>query len=632
MSAATVEFIENHVPALPAGEYTLTIEQSLTGDQKPLETYRQTKTFYVASDRYRLPLQMLHSIYPPENSSGEYETVLPHIVLNRSTLPWERKSDQNDAVPWLALLLFHEEDHLDDIQTLTLEAIRNDPTLKFTIARLPNEIQDQNQEKIAILKLPETLRSNLIPTPESLKLLTHVRKVNDSKDTELAVIVGDRLPTVGRNVVHLVSLENYFHPVSAATSTYQYLISLKSWEFNCEVGNSKNRFQELLKQLNHNEVNSPKPNNTLRRSPVDHPIADDYLSQGYVPLPHHLRNSQQTISWYRGPLIPGRNLAPLEQLTKQLPLHTSDQLLRYFPEIQMFDVSQSAAYELGQLLALQDKTFSLDLYNWKRQIQRQQSANVSKLAILFDHISTSIDDNGEIPASIKAWFDASWLLKQIPFNYLVPAPSLLPEESMRFFYVDPEWLNCFSAGAFGLGNSLSMTDKQKLDYRKDQQKALTNNPNRTTTGFLLRSRLLIEFPALKVKGLNASNTVCPLLRLENLSDTVLIVLFDGEVESVEISAGAEILHFGLEGSIDRLGKKVRNLTQPRSTSATPIQSLFIQLTLTVWKVQTQRILDIPKLAQEILKRDSSKSRQVNSSEFAFMMVEGSPKLIFRRSS
>jgi hypothetical protein len=28
--------------------------------------------------------------FPPDGSLGEHSNVLPHIILNRSTLPWER--------------------------------------------------------------------------------------------------------------------------------------------------------------------------------------------------------------------------------------------------------------------------------------------------------------------------------------------------------------------------------------------------------------------------------------------------------------------------------------------------------------------------------------------------------------
>ena len=50
-------------------------------------------------------------MFPPPNQKGSFTNVLPHIYVNRSTLPWERTvtqagQDQTRAVPWMALLLF----------------------------------------------------------------------------------------------------------------------------------------------------------------------------------------------------------------------------------------------------------------------------------------------------------------------------------------------------------------------------------------------------------------------------------------------------------------------------------------------------------------------------------------------
>ena len=53
-------------------------------------------------------------MFPPPGSLGEHSNVLPHIILKRSTLPWERQADPGDKnVPWLALLLFEEEEIQD---------------------------------------------------------------------------------------------------------------------------------------------------------------------------------------------------------------------------------------------------------------------------------------------------------------------------------------------------------------------------------------------------------------------------------------------------------------------------------------------------------------------------------------
>ncbi|MGF1937815.1 MAG: hypothetical protein RM347_026090 [Nostoc sp. ChiQUE02] len=625
-----IQFIENHLPDLKAGKYRIEISQDIKIQQPQVqETYQQIKTFYIASERFTLPLESIHSVFPPESSLGDYSAVLPHIVLNRSTLPWERKVGSDNKVPWLALLLFHETDKLDEIEKLNLKDARNEP--KYELGdRFPPEAQEQD-ENISIIKIPDDLIREIIPTQDELKLLAHVRQVSQrielaEKITELAVIIGDRLPQPGRNIVHLVSLENYFKSESdksQATKQYQYFVSLKSWEFECKEGDSKNRFQKLLTNLNPDQSGA----NTLRRPKQGaNEDAEKYLSQGYIPAIHHLRNSEKTISWYRGPLLPGQNQASIP--SENFSDHNSDQLLRYFTEIDMFDVSYAAAYRLGQLLALQDKRFSVSLYNWKRQQLRSQRNKISQelkrnktsqeLAILFDQTSASFSGNVAIPEDIKTWFNNVWLLKNIPFNYLVPDPMMLPEESMRFFWIDNQWLKCFSDGAFALGNNFNLQNTQTLQYVDDQKKALNGNLNRIITGFFLRSILLSEFPALKIQGFGEDNkNPLSLLRIDNLSDTVLLCLFKGQVRLVEISVGAEILHFGFERNDKNFTKILRGETKKE-----------ISLNDKSWKNKTRKILDIVQLSNQL---NLNSSDTYKASNFPLSMVEASPKIIFKLS-
>ncbi|MEL7039648.1 MAG: hypothetical protein AAFO04_29160 [Cyanobacteria bacterium J06592_8] len=267
-------------------------------------------------------------------------------------------------------------------------------------------------------------------------------------------------------------------------------------------------------------------------------------------------------------------------------------------DVDIFDVSYAAAYQLGQLLALQDQKFSLSLYNWKRKnfrSQRSQKSDGEKksknLDILFEQTLTSSSENIPIPKDIKAWLDRVDLLKNIPFNYLIPDPMMLPQESIRFFWVNNQWLNCCMNGALSLGNFMNLKKRQTM-----QAEALKDYQERTITGFLLHSILLSEFPALKIKGYSGDQ-ILPCLRMEYLSDTVLICLFEGEIQKVEISAGSEILHFGLETSSENY-----------------------------WKNQKQKILNIVELSKQLT------PDKLDASQLALKMIAKIPKAIFKLSS
>jgi hypothetical protein len=77
----------------------------------------------------------------------------------------------------------------------------------------------------------------IIPTPEALQYLAHVRQ-NRNED-EAAVLIGNRLPKPGGvSIVHLVSLEhrytgNELNYQAAGSSDLIRLVSLKSWRFAC---------------------------------------------------------------------------------------------------------------------------------------------------------------------------------------------------------------------------------------------------------------------------------------------------------------------------------------------------------------------------------------------------------------
>jgi hypothetical protein len=59
------------------------------------------------------------------------------------------------------------------------------------------------------------------------------------------------------------------------------------------------------------------------------------------------------------------------------PVATADELVRQDPRSGLLDVSYAAAWQIGRLLALQNKHFSVALYNWKR-------ANAQKTALTLE--------------------------------------------------------------------------------------------------------------------------------------------------------------------------------------------------------------------------------------------------------
>jgi hypothetical protein len=289
--------------------------------------------------------------------------------------------------------------------------------------------------------VPWRLLKQIIPTGDDLRLLSHVRKTQESTgkpgEDELAVILGSRLPKPGGvSSVHLASVEgrykevrgqvvfDYFDYQDAKDDDLIRLVSLKSWRFTC--ADPKSNFTGLLTKLDHSSLlRLPDPEWTGTGSAAEgmayreiRDAARGYLAMGCVPLPHAMREGNKTVSWYRGPLVPGSITA--EKF--ELPIRTADELVYYDDTYGMFDVSYAAAWELGRLLALQSKSFAVNLYRWKRShIRKLRDAETQLANFPFDGPTAAL----ELPEIVSNWFENLMLLEGVPFNYLVLDASAL---------------------------------------------------------------------------------------------------------------------------------------------------------------------------------------------------------------
>ncbi|NEP05707.1 MAG: hypothetical protein F6K34_13270, partial [Okeania sp. SIO4D6] len=441
---------------------------------------------------------------------------------------------------------------------------------------------------------------------------------------ELAVIIGNRLPKKGHiSTVHLVSIEGRyddkgFNFQQAENNDYIRLVSLKSWRFACV--DEKQSFKGLLTNIN------LEPS-TLRLPKVDNAEAEGYLSMGYLPLPHFLRQGGKTFSWYHSPLITGNN--PTNNIT--LPIRAADELVRYNPNNGMFDISYAAAWELGRLLALQSKNFSISLYQWKRSHRHGQIIQDTE-----SHLPFYNQSNTELPDAIASWFTNLSLLKGVPFNYLVPDEQMLPVESIRFFWIDPLWIECLLDGAFSIGRVT--TSDHAHDSSHSESPAA--KPHETVTGFLLRSDVVAGWPGLLVDGydqvVDNDNAIddqekLPLLRMDRLSANVLICLFDGEVKTVDIHQKPETIHFGLDSDDD--DGRVTFYKKLKDSDGKPVKKAD-QRRLEIpdqeeppkWKDRSKNILNIANLAEAIKNKVNFNS--FTSAQFALEMIEGVEKVRF----
>ncbi|MDX2477582.1 MAG: hypothetical protein QNL05_09485, partial [Gammaproteobacteria bacterium] len=232
------------------------------------------------------------------------------------------------------------------------------------------------------------------------------------------------------------------------------------------------------------------------RLPIDNLLhARKYVEQGCVALPHEMRQGNRTASWYRGPLSPGRVDKPHTGEKNSLRARCADQLVRYNPDNGMFDVSYAAAWELGRLLTIHNEKVAVSLLHWKRRHRHNQERlhamqELEHLPVIGRSAAT------DIPDDVRRWFGDLSLLYGVPFNYLVADERMLPQESIRFFWVDPEWVRSLHDGAFSIGRVLPSDHKRDEDHAPEK----ISKPHGIVTGFLLRSEVVSGWPHLLVDG------------------------------------------------------------------------------------------------------------------------------------
>ena len=736
LDVGDIRFYDNYVPTLGAGDYLINVTQEV----KPVNTspaiddcYAVSQAFSVQGPRYTLPPEDVFSVFPPDNAVGVFHQFLPHVVLAQRELPWERNvfKDQDSTTqrPWLALLLFAEDEQIDGQPALLPPQVANwqpNRSMSATITAAsffpnpsgngilwPDLVQEwyetgdllQNT-RCTVIDVSSQAFATLIPSPDDLRYLAHVRRVDPSaKDNDVlkvtgdgwySVLVGSRLPDAPpassgqssngqssggkpgrRNIAHLVSLEGLTQyltgtPLPAGTTRVR-LISFKSWSFTC-LPDQGESFSQLKNGLLTDAQGQPKQ--TAFTLPVDPPLGEDpdllyayqAIQNGYVPLRYDTRLGEQTFAWYRGPFspVPVTSFIAAEHEGKAdpsgwKPFGTASAAMIYDKTYGVFDASYGVAWESGRLLALANGVIGQDLLDWQRRghalidllLERKSQVAALKsfdpanpdlsteqsllqqlqpyavtgdfMTYLISQFSEEIApklyapaptppdqplpaypdlpspppspqtiadllEDADVQEAIRAlggqeldtitnWLAQLYLLIGVPFETLAPAASLLPPESVRFFYLDPNWQAALLEGALSIGIE-SSRDQFYQDLMKDliwnttleavqqvRDNLLSAEANRAPagakvpfdqlalSGMLLRSAVVSGWPGLQVIGYAETqagssepnlDTRLGLLRLERLSDDVLLCLWPTVPAVVTVDEPHEGIAFGFE--------------------------------------------------------------------------------------
>ncbi|MFI6497970.1 hypothetical protein [Nonomuraea typhae] len=379
------------------------------------------------------------------------------------------------------------------------------------------------------------------------------------------------------------------------------------------------------------------------------------INDGYVPLPYLTRSGEATFGWYRGPLTPvvpvttaaaaqattadaligydpawgsfdlslatafetGRALAVADAAFAQHLLafkhaarHLADTLYHqatsnHLPQDGDGPRTARAAFGTlldGGLLTTLGAPPSRPTTPWSPPAPAAPPADAT--GSLRDFLSSGAtqaalaealaEDDGlkEHFAPVAQWLARLMLLHPVPFTHLVPDERMLPKESLRFFHLDPSWVDALVSGAFGVGAQSSRDtfqdrivaaavraaaarvaaahrdtlrsavpgDQDPGDQDPGDQHAHDQHSGQHVSGLLLRSALVSGWPNLAVRALDADGAPLPVLRMDHLSPAVLLCLFGGLPAMVELREPQEGFRFGVQ---DHGLIPLRNMLPPR---------------------------------------------------------------------
>lgn len=176
------------------------------------------------------------------------------------------------------------------------------------------------------------------------------------------------------------------------------------------------------------------------------------------------------------------------------------------------------------------------------------------------------DPNTDFPEPVREWLSNVYLMNEIPLSYMVPDKNMLPPESIRFFIMDRNWLKSLTDGAVSIGrdtsrdvlidnaalhgiygNSYQQTplSRQSLMHKNHRRDTVKNEltPQDKLSGFIMNSVIVKYFTGLEVKGTDG-NKELQILRLDVLSERMILCIFDGIVKSVTFQEPSEALRYG----------------------------------------------------------------------------------------
>ena len=241
---------------------------------------------------------------------------------------------------------------------------------------------------------------------------------------------------------------------------------------------------------------------------------------------------------------------------------------------------------------------------------------------LTDEIVNYIKSENPFPNSVIQWLSELILLRQVPFNNLIVDEKILPNESLRLFYLDKNWTNALLDGALSIGihseRDILLQQAMNNIIRAETNKKVIDDAVvqlGTVAGLIIRSSIVSNYKSLEINGFDASHKPINTLRFERLSANVLFVLFDTVPTRVAIKAPSERQILAIVNNEISTRQITDEVGEPTNKT--------IKLNHTHFRNESKRVLNIAALQQTIAEQLGK--NELTPAEFGIQLIN-SPKV------
>jgi hypothetical protein len=359
------QIFSNCMPLADAGTVvTMTPTQTLGDGTNLLQTEGPNAVkLKVEGPQLQITPADIAGVYPAPGSEESPDEFLPHIALDRRTLPWERIGP-NGQKPWLVLMLLKESEMRDanarayspvsTLESVTLAQVAARDPQGYAQLRNVVGLPDSTALNVIFVKNEEV--ANRRPHLNDLRYMCHMRRdLTINKDR--AIVMSYRLPDAGAagtptelHTALLVSLERRDDLYGARTPGKEAVfIVLHHWTFKPSKGGD---FEQVIRSI------AIRPNGGVLRfgnlpkevvqgetAPLSGGFQGLLQPDGYFQqaLPH----TQPGLVTWRSPLRP---FAPAPRGLGFAVRAAPEEFENQQPNDPL-DYSHATAFELGRLLA-----------------------------------------------------------------------------------------------------------------------------------------------------------------------------------------------------------------------------------------------------------------------------------------